>query len=301
MAVVESLEVQRANRRFIRVSMRAPLLSRDHEMALARRWRDVGDVGAMNEMVAAYARLVIRTASFYRKFGLPMGDLIQEGLVGLMMAAARFDPDREVRFSTYSQWWIRSSMQDFVLRNWSLVRTGTTAAQKSLFFNLRRLRVRIENDPERPLSPGGPLTPDARRRIADELRVTERDVESMEIRLAAHDQSLNTPVSDLGDEEWQDLLVEPGPSPEETVAGKRDAETRSRWLAVALGELRARERRIVDERRLRDESVTLEQLGRQLGISKERVRQIEHRALDKIKQSITRQVGAGENHRLFDG
>ncbi len=289
MAAVESLEVQRANRRFIRVSMRAPLLSRSHEMELARRWRDEGDIDALHEMVSAYARLVIRTASVYRKYGLPLGDLVQEGLVGLMMAAARFDPGREARFSTYAVWWIRSSMQDFVLRNWSMVRTGTTSAQKSLFFNLRRLRARIESIPD------GPLTAEARRRIADELRVPLRDVESMETRLAARDQSLNVPVGDLGNEEWQDLLVDPGPSPEDLVAGKRDAETRSRWLSAALGELSAREREIVGERRLSDDAPTLEQLGRRYGISKERVRQIEHRALGKIKQSIVRQSGAGRH------
>ena len=293
MAAVESFEVQRANRRFIRVSMRAPLLSRDHEMALARRWRDDGDIDALHELVSAYARLVIRAASYYRKYGLPVGDLVQEGLVGLMMAAARFEPDREARFSTYAVWWIRSAMQDFVLRNWSLVRTGTTAAQKSLFFNLRRLRARIEGDPD------GPLTPEARRYVAEELRVAVRDVESMETRLFARDQSLNAPVGDVGDVEWQDMLVDPRPSPEEAVVGKRDAEIRAQWLAVALDELSVREREIIAERRLNDAAVTLDELGRRLGISKERVRQIEHRALGKIKQSIVRQSGIGVGCEMF--
>lgn len=294
MAAIENVEVQRANRRFVRVAMRAPFLSRDHEMVLARRWRDDGDIDALHELVSAYARLVIRAASFYRKYGLPMGDLMQEGVVGLMMAAARFDPDREVRFSTYAVWWIRSAMQEFVLRNWSLVRTGTTAAQKSLFFNLRRLRARIEGDPD------GPLTPEARRYIAEQLKVAVRDVESMETRLSAHDQSLNATVGGVGDEEWQDMLVDPSPSPEEIVAGKRDAEIHARWLAVALDELSLREREIISERRLNDAAITLEQLGRRLGISKERVRQIELRALDKIRQSIVRQSGDHTGRELFD-
>ncbi|MFQ5957819.1 MAG: RNA polymerase factor sigma-32 [Alphaproteobacteria bacterium] len=293
MAAVESFEVRRANRRFIRESMRVPLLSRAHEMSLARRWRDDGDVEALHELVTAYVRIVIRAASYYRRYGLPMGDLIQEGIVGLMMAAARFDPDREARFSTYAGWWVRSAMQDFILRNWSIVRTGTTAAQKTLFFNLRRLRARIEGDPD------GPLTSAARNLIADELEVAAGDVAMMEGRLAGGDQSLNARVSDVDDDEWQDLLVDSGPSPEELAADTRDAATRSRWLAAALAELSARERKIIAARRLRDDAVTLERLGRKFGISKERVRQIEHRALDKIKRSIIRQSGATGGRDLF--
>ncbi|MEE8275279.1 MAG: RNA polymerase factor sigma-32 [Alphaproteobacteria bacterium] len=286
MAAVESFEIHRANRRFIRESMRVPLLSRAHEMSLARRWRDDGDVAALHELVTAYVRIVVRAASYYRRYGLPMGDLMQEGIVGLMMAAARFDPDREARFSTYAGWWVRSAMQDFILRNWSIVRTGTTAAQKALFFNLRRLRARMGGDPDRP------LTPEARDMIAGALNVAVGNVEMMEGRLAGGDQSLNACVSDVDEAEWQDLLVDPGPSPEELVADARDAATRSRWLAAALAELSTRERRIIAARRLRDDTVTLEELGRRFGVSKERVRQIEHRALDKIKRSIIRQSGA---------
>ncbi|MFQ5784638.1 MAG: RNA polymerase factor sigma-32 [Alphaproteobacteria bacterium] len=285
MVALESPEVQRANRRFIKASMRAPLLSREHEFDLARRWRDQDDVAALHELISAYARLVVSAASYYRKYGLAMGDLIQEGLVGLMMAAARFDPGREARFSTYASWWVRSAMQGFILRNWSVVRTGTTAAQKALFFNLRRLRARIDGDP------GAPLTPESRQHIAHELRVGVADVEAMEGRLAASDQSLNVQVSEGSDDEWQDLLVDPGPSPEEIVAGMCDAETRGRWLTVALAELGTRERQIVAERRLRDEPITLEKLGQRFGISKERVRQIEHNALKKIRRSIFRQSG----------
>ncbi len=286
LAAVESLHVQRANRRFVKDSMRAPLLTREREMELARRWREGDDVEALHELIMAYSRLVIRAASHYRKYGLPMSDLVQEGLLGLMLAAARFDPAREARFSTYASWWMRSAMQDFILRNWSVVRTGTTAAQKALFFNLRRLRARIEGDPD------GPLSPEARRRIAEQLNVAVDDVVGMELRIASNDQSLNTQISDEGDDEWQDMLVDPAPSPEELVLEARDAATRRRWLATALSELSTRERQVIGARRLSDEALTLHALGQRLGISKERVRQIEHRALRKLRQSILRQSGA---------
>ena len=294
MTATESLEVQRASRRFIKASMRAPLLTREHEARLARRWRDGGDVEALHELVLAHARLVIRPAAYYRRFGAPMSDLVQEGTVGLMRAAARFDPDREARFSTYAAWWVRSAMQDFILRNWSLVRTGTTAAQKALFFNLRRLRARIEAPSERPLSDR------ARRVIADQLEVRVGDVEMMEMRLAARDQSLNAPTGDEGDDDWQDLLPDPGPSPEAEVLEAQEARVRSRWLAAALDELSARERMIIVARRLRDDAVTLEALGRRFGISKERVRQIEHRALEKIRLSIAHQSGGLGAREHFD-
>src|SRR3954469_20564943 len=189
MAHIDDPETQRANLTFIKASMREPLLSRDHEFELARSWREDGKEDALHELVRAYTRLVVSTASRFRNYGLPMGDLVQEGNVGLMQAAARFEPDREVRFSTYAAWWIRSAMQDYILRNWSIVRTGTTAAQKSLFFNLRRLRARIED-----ASGSGALTPAGRQRIADELRVEVAEVESMEMRLASADQSLNAPI-----------------------------------------------------------------------------------------------------------
>ena len=283
--VTESPEIRRANRRFMRRSVRAPLLSRDHEMALARRWRDERDAGALHELVLAYARIVIRAASRYRGYGLAMADLMQEGIVGLLLAAERCDPGRGARFSTYARWWVRAAMQDFVLRNWSVVRTGTTAAHKALFFNLNRLRARIGDA-------GGPMTPESRRRIAADLKVRISDVEFMESRLAAADRSLNAPIGEGGEDEWQDLLVDGAASPEDIVIERRDAERRARWLAVALAELPERDRRIIRERRLGDEAVTLEALGRTLGISKERVRQIERRAFDRIRQSIVRQSAA---------
>lgn len=285
MAHIDDPETQRANLTFIKASMKEPLLSRDHEFDLAKRWRERGDEAALHELVRSYTRLVVATAARFRNYGLPMGDLVQEGNVGLMQAAARFEPDREVRFSTYAAWWIRSAMQDYILRNWSIVRTGTTAAQKALFFNLRRLRAKIEDSPS-----AGALSPDGRRRIAEELNVDESDVESMEMRLAAADQSLNSPVAEGGDDEWQDFLSDQRPSPEDVVIGMRDGRMRSKWLAEALGELTPRERTIIAQRRLRDDGATLEELGRVLGVSKERVRQLEHRALMKLRASMIRRV-----------
>jgi len=284
MAHIDDPKTQRANLHFIKTSMKEPLLTREHEFELARRWREENDELALHELVRSYMRLVVSTASRFRNYGLPMGDLVQEGNVGLMQAAARFEPQREVRFSTYATWWIRSAMQDYVLRNWSIVRTGTTAAQKSLFFNLRRLRARIED------SMGARLSDEGRRTIAEQLKVDVGEVESMEVRLSGFDQSLNAPLSESSDDDWMDFLPDTGPSPETVAIGMRDAETRSRWLAEALRELSPREQTIIRQRRLTDEGATLEELGRELGVSKERVRQLESRALGKLKDSMLRRV-----------
>lgn len=280
MAFAETPANLKVDREFIREAMNAALLSRDRELMLARLWRQHGDEVALHELVLAYMRLVISTASRFRNYGLPMADLVQEGATGLMQAAARFEPEREVRFSTYAAWWIRSAMQDYILRNWSVVRTGTTAAQKALFFNLRRLRAKIDD------GSGGPLDDAGRQFIAQELSVNVGDVEAMEMRLSGGDQSLNATISPTGEDEWQDFLADERPTPEETVMFARDSRTRSIWLGQALAELSDREQTIIKERRLRDEARTLEDLGRDLGISKERVRQIEHRALEKLKSSL---------------
>jgi RNA polymerase sigma-32 factor len=284
MAYIDDPETQRANLAFIKASMKEPLLSRDHEFDLARRWRDDGNTDALHVLVRAYTRLVVATASRFRNYGLPMGDLVQEGNVGLMQAAARFEPQREVRFSTYAAWWIRSAMQDYILRNWSIVRTGTTAAQKSLFFNLRRLRAKIDD------VSGRPLSPESKAKIAHELRVDQSDVEAMEMRLGGTDQSLNAPVGEGAEDDWLDFLADTRPSPEDVVIGMRDNQTRSRWLADALSQLSPRERTIIHQRRLRDEGATLEELGRVLGVSKERVRQLEHRAMLKLRESMRRHI-----------
>ncbi|MDB5392593.1 MAG: polymerase subunit sigma-70 [Rhodospirillales bacterium] len=274
---------QRTNLGYITAAMRRPLLARADEFALAERWRNASDAKALHELVGAYTRLVISVAARFRNYGLPGGDLIQEGNVGLMQAAMRFEPEREVRFSTYATWWIRSAMQDYVLRNWSIVRTGTTAAQKSLFFNLRRLRGKIEQSGEN-------MSDEGRQWIADQLKVAVSDVKDMEIRFAATDRSLNAPLRDTGDDEWQDFMPDAAPNPEDVVIGLRDAQTRSRWLAEAIGDLSPREQRIIRQRRLGDEIVTLGDLGKELGISKERVRQLEQRAISKLRTSIMRRV-----------
>lgn len=284
MAHIDDPETQRANLRFIRAAMQEPLLEREIEMDYARRWRDENDQDALHKLVQAYTRLVVSTAGRFRNYGLPMGDLVQEGNVGLMQAAARFEPERGVRFSTYAGWWIRAAMQDFVLRNWSIVRTGTTAAQKALFFNMRRLRARLGDDA------GGRLSQKGRDYIAKELKVRVSDVESMETRLGASDQSLDMPVSIDGDGVWQDFMADTRPTPEQVVTGLRDAHTRTRWLNDALRELSDREQTIIRRRRLREDGATLEELGKTLGVSKERVRQLEQRAMEKLRDHIERRA-----------
>ena len=286
MAYIDDPQTQKANLKFIRASMREPMLEREDEFELARRWRSEADEAALHKLVQAYTRLVISTAARFRNYGLPMGDLVQEGNVGLLQAAAKFDPDREVRFSTYATWWIRSAIQDYILRNWSIVRTGTTAAQKTLFFNLRRLRARIAD------TSTGRLTDEGRAEIAHELRVKHQEVESMENRLSASDQSLNATIAESSEDSWQDFLADPRPTPESVVRQMRDMEVRSKWLGEALSELSPREKTIIQRRRLREDGATLEELGRELGVSKERVRQLEHRALGKMRDTIIRNVEA---------
>jgi RNA polymerase sigma-32 factor len=274
---------QTANATYIRESMAQALLSREHEHDLALAWKERGDEKALHELVRAYGRLVVAMASRLRHFGLPLGDLIQEGNVGLMQAAARFEPEREVRFSTYATWWIRSAMQDYILRNWSIVRTGTTSAQKSLFFNLRRLRARIAN-----MTGEADLTNESRAAIARELGVPLQDVVNMERRMSGADQSLNAPLTADSDDDWQDFLIDERPSPEMVVIGMKDGAARSAWLNGALRELSPREQTIIRERKLREGSITLEALGKELGVSKERVRQLEVRALGKLKAALIR-------------
>ncbi|MCR9079200.1 MAG: RNA polymerase factor sigma-32 [Hyphomonadaceae bacterium] len=274
-----------ADRRFVRKAMKAPMLEAEHELNLARRWREQDDERALHELTTAYMRLVISMASKFRHYGLPLADLVQEGNVGLMQAAARFEPAREVRFSTYAAWWIRSSIQDYVLRNWSIVRTGTTAAQKSLFFNLRRLRAKIDDTGD------AIMTVENRKWVSEHLGVPERDVETMASRLSASDRSLNAPLATDGDAQWQDLLPDESATPDQVVMEERDNAKRKQWIAEALQVLNDRETLIISERRLSEDTVTLEVLGKRLGISKERVRQIEHQALNKLRKALTKLVG----------
>ena len=280
MGFVDDRLTRRAQSRFVRDVMRTPLLSREHESALAHAWRGDGDQKAKQELIEAYTRLVVSVASRFRNYGLPVEDLVQEGVIGLLQAAERFEPEREVRFSTYATWWIRAAIQDYVLRNWSIVRAGTTAAQKTLFFSLRRLRERIEKQSGRPLDDAG------RQEIADQLSIDVRHVEKMEARFSAGDRSLNEPVGDDIESDLMSRLVDERPDPEQIVMGRRDGAGRSRWIEAALADLPEREQIIVRERRLTDEGATLEELGRRLGVSKERVRQLENRALSRLRTAI---------------
>ena len=282
MTHIDDPQTQKANLEYIQTSMNAPLLEKDHELELARRWSEEEDEKALHELIESYTRLVVSMASKFRNYGLPMGDLIQEGNVGLMQAASRFDYKRDLRFSTYASWWIRSSIQDYVLRNWSIVRTGTTAAQKSLFFNLRRLRAKIEGENEEE-----GLNREGREQIAKELKVRMKDVRDMEARLSGGDQSLNARIGeDSEGDEWQNFLSDERPNPEDVVIGMKDSQTRSQWLKEALSELTDREQTIIRERHLGYETVTLEELGKELGVSKERVRQLEQRAMGKLKSTM---------------
>jgi RNA polymerase sigma-32 factor len=294
-AHIDDPQTQKANLEYIRNSMSEPMLEKEHELNLARRWRDHEDEKALHELVKSYTRLVVSVASRFRNYGLPMGDLIQEGNIGLMQAASRFDPERDVRFSTYATWWIRSCIQDYILRNWSIVRTGTTAAQKSLFFNLRRLRSKIESREE-----AEGLTDDSRQEIANELNVKVKDVETMEGRLSGNDHSLNARIGEDGEDEWQTMLTDEGPTPEELTLNVVDSETRSKWLNKALSELSDREQKIIRERHLGHDVVTLEALGNELGVSKERVRQLEQRAMEKLKTSIVDFVDDRDNLFIED-
>lgn len=271
---------QLTNDSMVRAAMKAPYLQRDQEHALTVRWKERQDQEALHEVVLAHMRLVISMAAKFRRYGLPMSELVQEGHVGLLEAAARFDPDRGVRFSTYATWWIRASIQDYILRNWSIVRSGTSSSQKALFFGLRRLRARLAR-----MEPGLPdrVLFD---RIANAVGVSAADVARMDARLAAPDQSLNAPVSEREDGpggERQDLLISDAPLQDQTVGGMIDGERHSRWLREAMKALDPREREIIERRRLHESGATLESLGDRLGVSKERVRQIETRALAKLK------------------
>jgi RNA polymerase sigma-32 factor len=268
-------------RQFVKAAMNAPFLTREEEHDLAVSWKDAADVAALHQLAAAHMRLVISIANRFRHFGLPPNELVQEGHVGLLEAAARFEPDRDIRFSTYATWWIRASIQDFVLRNWSIVRGGTSSSQKALFFNLRRLRARLNRGTER-------ISEEAMYiEIAGAVGVSVEDVRTMNARLSGADSSLNAPLTDAeGSTERQDFLVASDPLPDEIVGEAIDGDRRRGWLRAALGVLSERELQIVRERRLEEEAATLEAIGLRLGISKERVRQIESRAMEKLKAAL---------------
>jgi RNA polymerase sigma-32 factor len=278
-----SMKAISADRHIIRYAMSQPYLEREEELDLAIRWKENDDQGARNRIAQAHMRLVIAMASKFRGFGLPLNDLIQEGYIGLLEAAARFDPGREVRFSTYAGWWIRASMQDYILRNWSIVRGGTSSSQKALFFNLRRLRAKLAQGDNR-------LSDQAiHQEIASALGVSLADVQSMDARLSGNDASLQTPVAGRNGEgtEQLDMLKSNEALPDEQVTSIIDGERWNGWLKDAMNRLNERESRIIKARRLTEDGATLEELGMELGISKERVRQIETRALEKLKLALT--------------
>ncbi|MBI3420191.1 MAG: RNA polymerase factor sigma-32 [Proteobacteria bacterium] len=275
---------QKSNQRFIAKAMAAPMLERQDEYALATAWRKKGDEKALHKLIESYTRLVVAMASRFRGYGLPVGDLIQEGHIGLLQAASRFEPERGLRFATYAGWWIRASIQDYILRNWSIVRLSSAAGQKALFFNLRSLRARIEGkDGSAPAR----LNFEVRDEIADALRVAPKEVERMDQRLSGHDVSLHAPMNDSsGAAEWQDFLEDDSQNPEEEVMERLDGEVRSLQLKEALRGLDVRERAIIKARHLRESGATLEELGEKLHVSKERVRQLESRALSKLKKAM---------------
>ncbi len=268
--------------------MKAELLDAETELRLAYAWRDERDEAALHRLITAYMRLAISMASKFKRYGAPMNDLIQEAGLGLMKAADKFDPDRGVRFSTYAVWWIKASIQDYVMRNWSMVRTGSTSSQKSLFFNMRRVQARLERESA---AAGEELDGhQLRQMIATEVGVPLHDVEMMEGRLSGSDYSLNATqsVEDEG-REWIDALVDESAQADEMVEHRHDTEQLRAWLLSALNSLNERERFIVRERKLRDQPRTLESLGQELNLSKERVRQLEAAALGKMRKSLENQ------------
>ena len=271
-----------------RRAMKAELLDAETELRLAYAWRDERDEAALHRLITAYMRLAISMAAKFRRYGAPMNDLIQEAGLGLMKAAEKFDPDRGVRFSTYAVWWIKASIQDYVMRNWSMVRTGSTSSQKSLFFNLRRVQARLEREAQ---AEGVTLDRQMmRERIATEVGVPLRDVEMMEGRLSGSDFSLNaTQSSDEDGREWIDALEDDAVQADEHVELKHDNAMLRQWLLTALSALNERERFIVRERKLREEPRTLESLGVELSLSKERVRQLEAAAFAKMRRSLERE------------
>jgi RNA polymerase sigma-32 factor len=273
--------------RFVEEAKRFPMLSPEREQELARAWRDQRDRAALEHLVGSHLRLVIKIARGFAGYGLPLADLVAEGNVGLMQAAEKFDPSRGFRFATYAMWWIRAAIQEYILHSWSLVKMGTTAAQKKLFFNLRKLKGQMAELDQ------GDLSPEAVTKIATDLDVPESEVIEMNRRLAGADNSLNALIGGGGidsDAEWLDMLPDEGPSQETIVGDRRELRQRRELLDVALKKLNARERDIIFERRLKDEPSTLEELSHRYAVSRERIRQIEVRAFEKLQRAMREQT-----------
>ncbi|CAM3121390.1 MULTISPECIES: RNA polymerase sigma factor RpoH [Methylobacterium] len=264
-----------------------PMLEPTEEFTLAKSWRDAGDREAAHRLVTSHLRLVAKIAMGYRGYGLPIGEVVSEGNVGLMQAVKRFDPDKGFRLATYAMWWIKAAIQEYILRSWSLVKMGTTANQKKLFFNLRKAKGKISALDE------GDLRPDQVKQIATRLGVPEQDVIDMNRRLSG-DTSLNAPLREEGEGEWQDWLVDNAPSQETVLAREQEGQNRLSALRDALGVLNPRERRIFEARRLADDPITLEDLSGEFGVSRERVRQIEVRAFEKVQEAVKRNIANRE-------
>jgi len=266
-----------------------PMLERQEEYMLAKRWREHGDRGAAHKLVTSHLRLVTKIARDYRGYGLPISEVISEGNVGLMQAVKRFEPEKGFRLATYAMWWIKAAIQEYILRSWSLVKMGTTANQKKLFFNLRKAKSKISALEE------GDLRPDQVKLIAKRLGVTEQDVVDMNRRLGG-DVSLNAPIREDGDSgEWQDWLVDNVSDQETRLAESEESDNRRKALGDALSVLNDRERRIFEARRLADDPITLEDLAAEFGVSRERVRQIEVRAFEKVQRAVKSRIAAMES------
>jgi RNA polymerase sigma-32 factor len=285
-----SVSVHGGLTRYLEEIRQFPMLEPQEEFMLAKSWREHGDRDAAHKLVTSHLRLVARIAMGYRGYGLPIGEVVSEGNVGLMQAVKRFDPDKGFRLATYAMWWIRAAIQEYILRSWSLVKMGTTAAQKKLFFNLRKMKSQLKALEE------GDLRPDQVKRIATQLGVTEEDVISMNRRLAG-DSSLNAPVrNDSESGEWQDWLVDNAIDQETALAESEEKGHRHDMLTNALKGLNERERRVFQARRLSDEPLTLEELSSEFGVSRERIRQIEVRAFEKVQKAVQKAATAAEAH-----
>jgi RNA polymerase sigma-32 factor len=272
--------------RYLQEIRKFPMLTPQDELSLTRRWRDTQDVDAAQQLVTSHLRLVAKIAMGYRGYGLPVAELVSEGNVGMIQAVKRFDPERGFRLATYAMWWIRAAIQEYVLHSWSLVKMGTTSAQKKLFFNLRRLKGQMR------AIDGGDLQPEQVTKIAHLLDVSEKDVISMNRRLVTPDASLNAPTYYDSEGEWQDWLVDESESQETSIGEHEELSGRKTLLVSALKVLNARERHIIDERRLKDDPATLEELSRHYRISRERVRQIEVRAFQKLQKAMKSEIAA---------
>ncbi len=279
--------------RYLQEIRKFPMLTAEEEGTLSRRWRDSEDLEAAHKLVTSHLRLVAKIAMGYRGYGLPLGELISEGNVGMMQAVKRFDPERGFRLATYAMWWIRAAIQEYILHSWSLVKMGTTAAQKKLFFNLRRLKGQMQAIDD------GDLQPEQVAKIAHALDVPEQDVVSMNRRLTAPDHSLNASVRADGEGEWQDWLIDDSESQETAIGERQELSGRKSLLANALKTLNDRERHILIERRLKENPTTLEDLSQQYNVSRERVRQIEVRAFEKLQKSM--QTAIAEQRRSTSG